>query len=321
MSDQLRELTAGIVGGCTATLLEYPFDTVKVRLQQHSARAHGAKALRYTTIIRTIFKEEGFRGGFYKGVSAALTASAAEHAIMFWAYRNAARWCQRCMYPDEPLVPQDEERYPSVAFGGAFCGIVASFFLTPLELVKCRMQVQNTLPEGQRHFKSALHCFTVTARRDGVSAMYRGNCAMLTREVPGCLAYFLTFQSVARGLLSPGETVQESSVWKHLVAGGLAGVAFWTALYPADVVKTRMQTQAGGGSFSSCFLGLYRKEGLRAMYRGWGITALRAFPANAVLLAVYHKVDAAWDHFVVPVDRIAPKHTSPPSLLVTVGSV
>ena len=305
MSDHLRELTAGVIGGCTATLLEYPFDTVKVRLQD--ARI-AARYTGYADCFRTILREEGLMSGFYSGVSAALTGSAVEHAIMFWSYRIAARNFQTLVHPSVTCV-QDEESYDSVAFGGAACGVVASCFLTPIELVKCRMQVQNTLPKEMWQYKSALHCASTVLRRDGPLAMYRGNTAMLAREIPGCMAYFLTFQLVARSLLGPDETVQESPFYKHLLAGGLAGVAFWTALYPADVVKTRMQTQAGhSGALLSSLAMLYKKEGFRAMYRGWGITVVRAFPANAVLLAVYQKVDELWDHCIVPTDRFALKH-------------
>lgn len=304
MSEHLRELAAGTIAGCTATLLEYPFDTVKVRLQQLSTNAAARRAPvaapSYVSVIRTMLREEGVINGFYKGVPAALTASAVEHAVMFWAYRNATAWWQRWAYPQDGPVAQDTERLTSVMVGGAACGLVASFCLTPVELVKCRMQVENTLPAAQRQYRSAVHCAMATAQLGGIAEMYRGNVAMLIREIPGCTAYFLTFQLVGRALLVDGETVHTSALWKHLLAGGLAGVAFWTALYPADVVKTRMQTQvhatgAPPASFSRSFAQLFRKEGLRGMYRGWGITAARAFPANAVLLAVYQKVDATWE--------------------------
>jgi solute carrier family 25 carnitine/acylcarnitine transporter 20/29 len=270
------------------------------------------------SLFVSILREEGFRNGLYKGATAAVAASAAEHAMMFWAYRNATAWFEATVFGAKscPWLPpkdqekylsvKDQEKYLSVAFGAAVCGTAASFALTPFEHVKCNMQVQNTLPPPLRKFTGVVDCAAATVRLGGLQALYRGNVAMLVREVPGCCAYFLTFQAVARHLLSETEaSVADASVWKHLVAGGLAGVAFWTVTYPADVVKTRIQTReldatagrsSGGSSVRREIASLYRSAGFRGLYRGWSVTAMRAFPANAVLLAVYLQVESCWDH-------------------------
>ena len=313
-SDDARELAAGVVAGICSMLIEYPFDTVKVRMQHQGQGAVTSPPLRYTSYsdcISQIMRYEGIRNGFYKGLPAPVVGAAIENAVFFWSYRVATSWFQRTvMSPGVPCL-QDEESYVSVAFGGVTCGFLVSCILTPIELVKCRMQVQNTLPKEMWEYKSALHCATTIARRDGPVAMYRGNTAMLVREVPGCVAWFLTFQAVARSLIGPTESVQEAPFYTHLLAGGLAGVAFWTVLYPADVIKTRVQIDQGHGKtppLVASLRDLYKKEGFRAMYRGWGITVVRAFLANAAVLAVYEKVDEAWDHWIVPQDRFAMRH-------------
>ena len=50
------------------------------------------------------------------------------------------------------------------------------------------------------------------------------------------------------------------------------GMAYWSAFYPADTVKTEMQTRdAGSGaskSFFSTFRDIYRTSGVRGLYRG-----------------------------------------------------
>ena len=69
----------------------------------------------------------------------------------------------------------------------------------------------------------------------------------------------------------------------------MAGVAYWTAFYPADTVKSHIQTNPkhADQSFVQTFNYVYRTEGLRGLYRGWGITAARAAPAHAAIFAVY----------------------------------
>lgn len=71
--------------------------------------------------------------------------------------------------------------------------------------------------------------------------------------------------------------------------GALAGVAYWTAFYPADTVKSHIQTNPEhvGQSFVKTFQSVYRAEGIQGLYRGWGITAARAAPAHALIFATY----------------------------------
>jgi len=46
-------------------------------------------------------------------------------------------------------------------------------------------------------------------------------------------------------------------------------MAYWTAFFPADVVKSRLQTDAAlsGKSFGDVFLHLLRTEGFKALYK------------------------------------------------------
>ena len=66
--------------------------------------------------------------------------------------------------------------------GGAFSGISVACILTPVELVKCRMQTAN---EGAVRYKSTVDCFLQTIREGGVRALFRGHVGTLCREIPG----------------------------------------------------------------------------------------------------------------------------------------
>ena len=70
-------------------------------------------------------------------------------------------------------------------------------------------------------------------------------------------------------------------------------MAYWSAFYPADTVKTEMQTRQTGSapakSFFSTFRDIYRASGLRGLYRGLTPTLMRAMPANAAVFLVYEK--------------------------------
>ena len=42
-----------------------------------------------------------------------------------------------------------------------------------------------------------------------------------------------------------------------------------------------------GKGFMETFVSVYQAQGIRGLYRGWGITAARAAPAHAAIFAVY----------------------------------
>ena len=74
-------------------------------------------------------------------------------------------------------------------------------------------------------------------------------------------------------------------------------MAYWSAFYPADTVKTEMQTREAGAappkSFFSTFRDIYRTSGIRGLYRGLTPTLMRAMPANAAVFLVYEKATIA----------------------------
>lgn len=51
----------------------------------------------------------------------------------------------------------------------------------------------------------------------------------------------------------------------------------------------QMQTDPnhGGKGFMETFWAIYRQNGIRGLYRGWGITVARAAPAHALIFATY----------------------------------
>jgi hypothetical protein len=76
------------------------------------------------------------------------------------------------------------------------------------------------------------------------------------------------------------------------VCGGIAGFGLLCPVFPADSVKTLMQTNSdkARAGFIRTAQGMFREGGVRAFYNGFPITMARAFPANAVVFSVYDLV-------------------------------
>lgn len=72
-----------------------------------------------------------------------------------------------------------------------------------------------------------------------------------------------------------------------MVAGGVGGACLWTSIFPADVIKSRVQIQGLSASMFSVGMDIVRKEGFLALYSGLTPTICRTIPATAVLFLVY----------------------------------
>eukprot|EP00064_Thunnus_orientalis_P022287 superscaffoldBa00007390_g22479 len=88
------------------------------------------------------------------------------------------------------------------------------------------------------------------------------------------------------------------SQWRAIFAGGLAGVAAALVTYPLEVAETRLIVQ---NCREPTYVGVVhtlskisRNEGLLALYRGFSLTVLGAFPFSVGCYAVYMNLDKLW---------------------------
>lgn len=82
---------------------------------------------------------------------------------------------------------------------------------------------------------------------------------------------------------------------QYMLAGSVAGMVEHMAMFPVDLVKTRMQMLESAGGFGhrgvyKAFFSIVKKEGPMGLYRGIGAMGLGAGPAHAVYFAVYETV-------------------------------
>ena len=74
-----------------------------------------------------------------------------------------------------------------------------------------------------------------------------------------------------------------------IAGGAAAGAAYWGVPYPLDTIKTRLQTN-DTHTFRTATASIAAEGGIRAFYRGAGITVARAMPSNAIVFVVYNWV-------------------------------
>ncbi|KAH7924691.1 mitochondrial carrier [Leucogyrophana mollusca] len=299
----VKDITFGSIAGMVSKVFEHPFDLTKVRLQSQvldsTARFNGP----IDCLFRT-WRDEGVRG-LYRGLPAPIVGAMVENASLFLSYselQNIIRWVNA-----QPL--SQDLSLPQLALAGAGAGTVTSFLLTPVELVKCKMQVQMLVPESSpnpRLLPGPISVFMSVLRSTGFRGLWLGQTGTLIRETGGSAAWFTCKEFVGMHLirrrakasgLSPSEITRKDILpWESAVSGACAGAVFNFSMFPADSVKSAMQTEEElrpreKGVPRPTFLGtaraMYKAQGLRGLYAGCGITVARSIPSSAIIFLIF----------------------------------
>lgn len=302
---------------------------------------------------------------FVQGLSMPVFGATLENATLFFTYNFIQGHLRRINGTAMSLSPSsssssleaDAEQpltMPQLSIAAACAGAVTSFVLTPVELIKCKMQVQMISREldvlsGKVAQTSAMANSSLasngsrkvptrtistqalpgldgpvklvfnTWKREGASGLWLGQTGTLIRETGGAIAWFLGFEWACRIMI---ERKKKSSQLKHVSkkdlsslqligAGSLAGVSYNVVLFPADSVKSTMQTERelsgarpnSDGSawkktgFLSTFSRIYRTKGIRGLYAGCAVTCLRSAPSSALIFLMYNKLEGLADDF------------------------
>ncbi|KAH9909046.1 mitochondrial carrier [Xylariomycetidae sp. FL2044] len=298
--DAIEDILYGSVAGVVGKYIEYPFDTVKVRLQSQPDHL----PLRYTgplDCFRQSIKADGFLG-LYRGITAPLVGAAAETSSLFFFERMgreavyASGYCTR-----DRVLPLS-----ALWFTGAFSGAFTSFVLTPIELVKCKIQVPTTSNANGAapRAPSIMSVIRDVYKHEGVRGFWHGQMGTFLRESGGCAAWFgsketttkmfylLNERNATSQLEKDALATEALPLWQQAIAGASAGMSYNFLFFPADTIKSRMQTSPLGGSVKNRTFwqegkALWNQHGLRGLYRGCGITVLRSAPSSAFIFIVY----------------------------------
>jgi mitochondrial ornithine carrier protein len=285
--------------------MEYPFDTVKVRLQSQPDHL----PLRYTgplDCFQQSIKAEGILG-LYRGISAPLVGAALENSALF-LFESIGR---DVIFATGLASQEQGLSLPALWATGAFSGAFTSLVLTPIELVKCKIQAP-VLSDGRAGPPlRPLPVIRDIFRHEGLRGFWHGQLGTLIREMGGCSAWFGAKETTTAlfykmRLNKATSEAQKKEIltkplpfWQQAVAGASAGVSYNFLFFPADTIKSRMQTSPLGGghakrSFWNEGVAVWQQHGLKGLYRGCGITCLRSAPSSALIFIVY---DALKRHF------------------------
>ncbi|XP_063352092.1 solute carrier family 25 member 3a isoform X2 [Pelmatolapia mariae] len=197
-------------------------------------------------------------------------------------------------------------------FGGILsCGTTHTA-VVPLDLVKCRMQVN---PDK---YKSIGNGFAVTVREDGVRGLAKGWAPTFIGYSMQGLCKF-GFYEVFKILYSDLLGEENTYLWRtslYLAASASAEFFADIALAPMEAAKVRIQTQPGyANTLRECAPKMYAEEGLWAFYKGVAPLWMRQIPYTMMKFACFERTVEMLYKYVVPKPRS--ECSKPEQLVVT----
>lgn len=258
------DAAGGLCAGVTGTLIGYPLDTVKTRMQT------SASPLSMFAVGGGILKREGAKA-FYKGVATPLLSLSVLSTLNFTCYSYL-----KSSFSD----PASGRAGPlGILSAGALCGPVAAVFSTPEHLLKTKLQVDNAAA-SPRFTRGSLHAARLLVGEGGARALYVGAASNLVRESVFLSTYFLSYETL-KAKLSPAVGLSAIPV-----AGGLAGALGWFVSYPLDCVKSNVMVN-GGGRMLEVGRSILREKGVAGLYSGLSPSIARSFLVSGSRFSAY----------------------------------
>lgn len=177
-------LIAGLAGGAVSTVVLYPLDLLKVRLQVNedlnaSSRKDGSskvhhRRLTFVQAARAVIRHEGI-SGLYQGLNPAVIGSAVSWGGYFFVYEGMKRRYIQIKRPDNPdtkLLRSSDNFLLATA-----SGVVMVAITNPVWLIKTRMQLQMKKTSVQlsiKPYNGIWDAATTIVREEGLLALYKG---------------------------------------------------------------------------------------------------------------------------------------------------
>ncbi|KAL5104356.1 Mitochondrial glutamate carrier 1 [Taenia crassiceps] len=213
----IREMIAGGGAGMCQIIVTTPMELLKIQMQDAGrtrggaavASANGAvvatKRLSATRLALDLVRQKGIFG-LYKGVGATALRDVTFSIMYFPLFAHL-----------DTLGPRRSDGTGTVFYwsflAGCTASTVAAFLVTPMDVVKTRLQTLSHL-KGEMQFTGIADCFYRTLQREGLRALFKGaGCRVMVMAPLFGIAQTVYYLGVAEFLLGLGKT-------RHLIEPG-----------------------------------------------------------------------------------------------------
>ncbi|XP_074840882.1 mitochondrial glutathione transporter SLC25A40 isoform X2 [Carettochelys insculpta] len=196
------------------------------------------------------------------------------------------------------------------------CGaIITSLLVTPLDVVKIRLQAQSSsfangkcfvysnglmdhvyvCENGNNkawykkpgHFRGMWDAFVKIIKIEGIKSLWSGLPPTLIMALPGTVIYFTSYDQLSEVLITK---IGQDSDHIPVLAGSISRLGSLTVLSPLELIRTKMQSRIlSYKQLHMCISNTVAKDGWLSLWKGWFPTALRDVPFSAIYWYNYER--------------------------------
>ena len=263
INDQKHVYVNMLAGGAQAiltTIVGYPFDLVKSRLQANLYNNS-------FECVKQTFKNEGLRG-LYRGASMPLLSHAIKRPVQ---------------YPIAEYMKNEMNKSNNIMYNygiGALNGLTSPLIGTPLQVVKISMQTSISVTDKN---KSSWSYIKHNYKNNGFIGFYRGFIPTAIKDTVFGMSFVGTYYTMR-------DHFGTDKWYNNFVNGCVAHSMTWFVFMPIDYVKTIIQKSEQKISVKNVIINSYQQYGIRVFWKGVIPACLRTVPVAGCAMTGYELV-------------------------------
>ena len=288
-------------------------------IQSSSAKANISQTATAISSQGSIIGKRSLRA-LYSGVTGPILTTGIFQSLNFAIYDSVRRvsYQQQIQSEDDITInrrPDDYLHYDNLsnAFIASFiAGASTSILTSPMIIVKTKQQIKNW---GFRRSIKETYLSGLSKQPNilnGIRNFYTGFgfhffCDSIGRGVY-MYSYELLKRQLAQAKLYNKSTTEQQqsnnrvstanlSIPERMICAASSGMICWAFIFPADVIRSKLYAKSLNTKIQPTTMDgihlarqMVKEQGIKSLYRGMGVTVLRAGPVAAAVLPVYDSV-------------------------------
>ena len=260
-----KNIIAGTTYASLSTLVGFPFDTIKVKLQNKEYPT-SQKA------VVDIIKNKGITN-FYKGSLISFISHVSKRPLQF----SLGEHLKKESYFNNMGIAKN-------FIIGVSTGVIISPIATPFQVLKIRKQ---TGISNKPIISDFLHLY----KNNGVCGIYKGFVPTVMRDClfsMGLMGFYYTFRD------NIGTGIKRVKIYKYevplpldFISGSSAYCLTWSLLMPLDFIKTNIQKSESKTLISTVIIENFKKNGISVFWRGLFPICIKTFPVSGIAMTGY----------------------------------
>ena len=286
-ADMTRRMICGGLAGMIAKTATNPLDRIRMLSQTGEHGSSGKQSA--ISLYRSIIRNEGLLG-LWAGNGANLLRVVPAKAVVF----STNDMYRKLFYTLYGLDAKTDALPGYLSFlAGGMAGVSASAATYPLDLARGRITGKLAGADKKKHYSGIISTILLTAREEGVTALYKG----VTPTLMGALPYegikFGTVGVLESVLPRDPSSDKQSLVYRKVLFGGCGGIMAGLITYPNDTIRRMLQLQGSRGTtefyngYWDCVKKTYARYGFQRFYHGVTVNIIRMAPNTAIQFGSY----------------------------------